>query len=105
NEVTPGVKWLTLRSDRNDKYAQPHGRWIGAPGTPTGVSFDGPALKGATNEVLANADHREVSFGPQAFAHTFRFITGREPATTAITPEAAIVLDGKVSGYGVDNDP
>ena len=105
NEVTPGVKWLTLRSDRNDKYAQPDGRWIGAPGTPTGVTFDGPALKGATNEVLANADHREVSFGPQAFAHTFRFITGREPATTSITPQAAIVLDGKVSGYGVDNDP
>lgn len=105
NEVTPGVKWLTLRSDRNDKYAQPDGRWIGAPGQPTGVSFDGPALKGATNEVLANADHREVSFGPQAFAHTFRFITGREPATTAITPETGIVLDGKVSGVGVDNDP
>ncbi len=105
NEVTPGVKWLTLRSDRNDKYAQPDGQWIGAPGQPTGVSFDGPALKGATNEVIANADHREVAFGPQAFAHAFRFITGREPATTAIAPEAAVVLDGKVSGVGVGNDP
>ncbi len=105
NEVTPGVKWLTLRSDRNDKYAQPDGKWIGAPGTPTGVTFDGPALKGATNEVIANADHREVSFGPKAFEHTWRFITGKDPATTAITPEAQIVLNGKVSGRGVDNDP
>jgi len=105
NEVTPGVKWLTLRSDRNDKYAQPEGTWIGAPGQPTGVSFDGPALKGAVNEVIANADHREVSFGPEAFAHTWRFITGHEPAIAAIAPEAHIVLDGTVSGFGVSNDP
>jgi triacylglycerol lipase len=32
DEVTPGpVKWLTLRSDNNDKYAQPDGVWIGDP--------------------------------------------------------------------------
>ena len=55
--------------------------------------------------VLAGADHREVSYGPQAFAATYRFITGREPATTAVQPEAQVVLDGKVSGLGVDNDP
>ena len=38
---------MTLRSDNNDKFAQPDGVWIGARGTPTNVTADGPALKGA----------------------------------------------------------
>src|SRR5690349_2804751 len=46
-EVTPGVPFLTLRSDGNDKYAQPDGRWFGQPHLRTNVTFDGPALKGA----------------------------------------------------------
>nr|HET7857952.1 alpha/beta fold hydrolase [Caldimonas sp.] len=103
NEVTPGVAWLTIRSDRNDKYAQPDGALLGAPGMATGVSFDGPALKGAENVVLAGVDHRETSFSPQAFAATYRFITGRAPATLAIVPEGRVVLDGVVSGLGLDN--
>jgi len=105
DEVTPGVRWMTIRSDNNDKYAQPDGVWIGAKGSPTNVKFDGPALKGADNEVIAGVDHRETSFSPQAFAATWRFITGRAPATTSVTPEARIVLDGKVSGQGLNNDP
>lgn len=102
DEVTPGPRWLTLRSDRNDKYAQPDGAWIGARGKPTYVSYEGPALKGATNVVLDGADHREVSFGSLAFAETFRFIAGRAPATVEIAPEAGgrVVLNGKVSGQG-----
>jgi pimeloyl-ACP methyl ester carboxylesterase len=103
NEVTPGVAWLTIRSDRNDKYAQPDGALLGAPGMATGVSFDGPALKGAENFVIAGLDHRETSFSPQAFAATYRFITGRAPATLAIVPEERVVLDGVVSGRGLDN--
>jgi hypothetical protein len=73
NEVTPGVQWLTIRSDNNDKYAQPDGVWIGQRGTPTGVSFDGPALKGAQNVVIAGIDHRETALGPKAFAEMWRF--------------------------------
>ncbi len=103
NEVTPGVKWLTIRSDTNDKYAQPDGVWLGAKGKPTNVSFDGPALKGAENVVIAGVDHRETSYSPKAFAQAFRFITGKAPATLAITPEAQVVLDGKVSGLGLNN--
>lgn len=103
DEVTPGVKWLTLRSDGNDKYAQPDGAWLGIPGVPTFVSFDGPALKGAENVVLEGADHRETSFSARAFEQAYRFITGKAPATLDITPEERVVLDGKVSGYGVDN--
>jgi pimeloyl-ACP methyl ester carboxylesterase len=105
DEVTPGVRWMTIRSDNNDKYAQPDGVWIGAKGAPTNVTFDGPALKGAENVVIPGIDHRETSFSPQAFAATWRFITGRAPSTTAITPEARVVLDGTVSGQGLNNDP
>lgn len=104
-EVTPGVRWMTIRSDNNDKFAQPDGVWIGTKGTPTNVSFEGPALKGADNVVIPGIDHRETSFGPQAFTAAFRFITGRTPATATITPESAVVLNGKVSGLGLDNDP
>lgn len=99
-EVTPGVDWLTLRSDRNDKFAQPEGVWIGRAGWPTQVSFDGPALKGATNLVLPDRDHREVSYHPEAFAQTFAFVAGRAPATTDIAPERAPVLDGQVNTPG-----
>lgn len=100
DEVTGPVKWLTLRSDNNDKYAQPHGRWIGAPDLQTNVTFAGPELKGATNVVLPRADHREVSFSPAAFAATYRFLTGRAPATETV-PEDRVQLSGKVSGLGV----
>jgi len=100
DEVTPGPRWLTLRSDHNDKYAQPDGVWIGRRGTPTNVDFDGPALKGATNWVLPARDHREVSFHPEAFAKTFEFITGAPPRSVDIKPEERPTLDGIVSGIG-----
>jgi triacylglycerol lipase len=103
SEVAPGVAWMTIRSDNNDKFAQPDGVWIGARGTPTNVTFDGPALKGAENVVIAGIDHRETSFGAKAFAETFRFIAGRPPTTPAIVAEARVVLDGTVSGLGLDN--
>ena len=101
DEVTPGPAWMTIRSDNNDKFAQPDGVWIGSKGTPTNVTFDGPALKGANNVVLPGRDHREVSYHPEAFAAAFRFVTGRAPATTNalhITPEAQVTLSGLVTG-------
>lgn len=101
DEVAGPVKWMTLRSDNNDKYAQPHGRWIGAPDLQTNVGYDGPALKGAENVVLPRADHREVSFSPAAFEATYRFITGRAPRTLEIVPEDRVQLSGKVSGLGL----
>ena len=103
DEVPPGPRWMTLRSDSQDKYAQPDGRWIGAPGKPTNVSFDSPALRGALNVVLPGRDHREVSYHAEAFAKTHEFITGQAPRTLAIAPEARVVLDGLVSGtaFGV----
>ncbi|MEO6407820.1 MAG: twin-arginine translocation pathway signal [Burkholderiaceae bacterium] len=105
DEVTPGIRWLTIRSDVNDKYAQPDGVWIASKGTPTNVTFAGPELKGATNIVIPAIDHRETAYSPQAFEAAYRFITGRAPTTTAIAPQDRIVLDGKVSGLGLNNQP
>ncbi len=106
DEVTGPVKWMTLRSDNNDKFAQPDGVWIGARGTPTRVGFDGPALKGAHNVVLPRVDHRETAFSPAAFEAMHRFITGQAPRTLAITPQTPAVLNGKVTGLGVSpTDP
>ena len=104
-EITPGPQWMTVRSDDNDKFAQPDGLWIGAKGTPTNVTFAGPELRGALNVVLPGIDHRETSYGPQAFAATYRFLTGREPATTQPLAQTPVVLDGKLTGQGLDNDP
>ena len=102
DEVTGPVKWLTTRSDNNDKFAQPDGLWIGAKGTPTNVSFDGPALKGATNVVLAGVDHRETSFSPAAFAAVHAFITGRTQPVKAIAASTSVVLNGKIVGLGLN---
>ncbi len=106
DEVTGPVKWMTIRSDNNDKYAQPDGLWIGRKGLPTNVTYAGPELKGATNVVIARIDHRETAYSPAAFAAAYQFITGSAPATTAPAPEAAIVLGGKVTGLGLSStDP
>src|SRR6202047_999033 len=97
SEVTPGTSFLTLRSDAMDKYAQPDGRILGKPGTPTGIGFDGPALKGATNLVIGAVDHRETAYHPRAFREIFKFIAGREPERIEITPEAEVKLSGLVT--------
>lgn len=104
-EITPGPKWMTIRSDANDKFAQPDGVWIGAKGTPTNVTAAGPELQGAENVVIPGIDHRETSYGPLAFAAMWRFLTGSAPASPRAQPEARVVLDGKVNGLGLDNKP
>jgi triacylglycerol lipase len=103
DEVLGPVKWLTIRSDNNDKFAQPDGLWIGAKGTATNVTFAGPELKGATNAVIPRIDHRETSFSPAAFLTAHSFIRGVGPRFPAIVPEAVIVLNGKVTGLGLNS--
>ena len=98
SEVTEGTAFLTLRGDGTDKYAQPDGRFAGKPGTPTGITSDGPALRGATNLVLGTIDHRETGFHPRAFREIFKFIAGREPARISIAPEPEVKLGGLVTG-------
>lgn len=96
-EVVPGVRFLTLRSDRLDKYAQPDGAGLGMAGASTTAGFDGPALRGAINVVLPGTDHREVAFGPAAFDAQYRFLTGRLPTRTTIAPQSTVVLNGMIS--------
>ncbi|THD72243.1 MAG: hydrolase [Bradyrhizobium sp.] len=98
SEVTPDTSFLTLRSENIDKYAQPDGRVLGKPGIPTGIGFDGPALKGATNLVLGAVDHRETAYSPRAFREIYKFIAGREPERIAIVPETTVRLSGLVTG-------
>jgi pimeloyl-ACP methyl ester carboxylesterase len=97
-DVVAGTAFLTLRSDGNDKYAQPDGRFVGKPGVPTGITFEGPELRGATNLVLGALDHHEIAFHPRAFAEMHKFIVGREPKLLAIAPEPGPVLAGLVTG-------
>jgi triacylglycerol lipase len=104
DEVTGPVKWMTIRSDNNDKFAQPDGLWIGRPGTPTFVTFAGPELKGATNVIIPRIDHRETSYSPAAFDAAYRFITDQAPKTTGFAAESNIVLNGKVTGLGLDSN-
>lgn len=98
-EVTAGVKWMTIRSDKFDKFAQPDGRYIGQPGVKTNIGFDAPALKGAEDVVLPGADHREVAFNALAFAEMHRHIAGTPPRTVAVSPEETVRLSGKLTGF------
>ncbi|WP_031499810.1 hypothetical protein [Bryobacter aggregatus] len=87
SEVVEGVKFLTLRSDKMDKFAQPN------------VGYDGPELKGAENVVLPGLDHREVAFHPLAFAQTYRFLTGAAPSVAKVMAETKPTLSGVVTGF------
>ena len=75
--------------------------WLGLKGTPTGVAFEGPALRGATNLVLPGLDHRETSFHADAFAAMWQFITGNAPQTLTIPPEKGVILNGKIGALGI----
>lgn len=88
SEVVPGVKFLTLRSDTQDKYAQPN------------VGYDSPALAGAENIVLPGLDHREVAFHPLAFGQMYRWLTGRAVTQARVVAEATPKVSGLVTGFG-----
>jgi triacylglycerol lipase len=106
DEVIASVKWMVIRSDGNDKFAQPDGLWIGKRGVATGITASSPELKGAKNVVIPRADHRETSFSPQAFDAAFRFITAKAPNTLDVVREDRIVLSGRITGLGVaSTDP
>ena len=98
SETHPDVRFVTIRSDSNDKYAQPP-RAPDAFDRIVGTGYDSPALRGATNLVLKGLDHREVAFHPRAFREIYRVITGREPSAMEIIPEAESMLNGVISGY------
>jgi pimeloyl-ACP methyl ester carboxylesterase len=98
DDLVAGVEMMAIRSDKNDKYSQPDGRFIGAPGKPTGVSYDASELRGAKNVVLEGLDHREVAFHKLAFAAMYEHIAGKPPASMFIAQEPLPALNGKVTG-------
>lgn len=98
DDLIPGVELMAIRSDKNDKYSQPDGRFVGAPGKPTGVSYDASELRGAKNVILDGLDHREVAFHKLAFAAMYEHITGKAPGSMFIAQEPRPVLNGKVTG-------
>jgi len=87
DDLIPGVALMAIRSDKNDKYSQPDGRFIGHAGKPTGVSFDASELRGARNVILDGADHRETAFHKLAFAAQYQFVTGKPAGTLFIVQE------------------
>ncbi len=89
SEVVDGVRFLTLRSDHFDKYAQPGGGGL-----------EGPALQGAENVVIPGLDHRELAFQPKAFAEMYKFLTGRAPARLDVEGQAEPVVSGIQTGFG-----
>ena len=93
NEVYPDVAFMTIRSDKNDKFAQP------VLGFPSVGGFDGPELKGAKNVMIPGLDHRETAYHALAFHAMYEFITGKPPATLDIAREERPVLNGLVAGY------
>lgn len=94
SETYNGVEFMTIRSDHNDKYAQPK-----TAGLPTNVTAEGPELKGAKNVVIPDIDHRETAYHPLAFRAMYEFITGKAPTKTDFEPESKPVLNGLVAGY------
>jgi triacylglycerol lipase len=98
NDLVPGVELMAIRSDKNDKFSQPDGRYVGFPGKPTGVSYDSSELRGAKNVILDGVDHRETAFHKLSFAAQFAFITGKPAATLFIAQEPLPTLNGRVTG-------
>jgi pimeloyl-ACP methyl ester carboxylesterase len=96
-DVVPGTEFLTIRSAWNDLFAQPRAVWSPTPDRATGTDVAGPELRGATNIVLGELDHRETAYHWRAFREQFRFIAGREPDHVAVVPEPRPVLDGIVT--------
>ena len=83
-EVTAGVPVLTLRSDGNDKFAQPTGAALGMPELQTNIDASAPALRGARNLTLPGVDHRETVYSAAAFKLMYRYLTGDQPAADVV---------------------
>jgi triacylglycerol lipase len=98
NDLIPGVELMAIRSDKNDKFSQPDGRYIGQPGKSTGVSYDSSELRGAKNVILDGVDHRETAFNKLAFAAQYAFVTAKPAGTLFIAQEPLPTLSGRVTG-------
>ena len=101
DEICGPTQWMTIRSDNNDKYAQPDGLWLGMKGRATMVGFEGPELKGALNVVIPQIDHRETSFSPAAFEASYQFLTGHAPRAIGCIGSQHAILGHLDSAQGL----
>ena len=96
SEIVSGPAFMTLRSDKFDKYAQPDG------GRPAWQAhrrqLRRAGAEGRAERRAAGLDHREVAFHKLAFARIFEFVVGHPPASTFIAAEREVVLNGRVTG-------
>lgn len=85
-------------------FAQPDARWPGIK-TPLALKdYDSAALKDVKSLVLPLSAQRDGAFSPAMFDASYAFVTGKPPASTAIWPQMDLVLDGVVTGMGVQPD-
>ena len=101
-EVVAGVRFVTIRSTADDKFAQPDGAALGMKGVSTGVGFDAPALQGAENIAIDKLDHRETGYGAAAFPALFKAVTGAAPSVLTVPNAGPVVLNGKLTGFEAD---
>lgn len=94
SEIVEEVQFMTIRSDKGDKFAQPRSML-----NPIAVGYAGPELKGANNIVLESLDHREVAYHRDSFRVMHEFITGSQPHTCNINVEDQPQLSGLITGF------
>jgi pimeloyl-ACP methyl ester carboxylesterase len=68
------------------------------------TDYESAALKGVKSLVIPHAEQRDGAFTAESFVTSYRFLTGKEPASLTIWPQLEIVLDGTVTGMGVTSD-
>lgn len=77
--------------------------WTGKTIKLTLQDYDSKALKGTKSLVIVRADQRDAPFTTEQFADSFRFSTGAAPGSLTVWPQADLVLDGPVTGMGVQS--
>ena len=99
DDLIPGVEMMAIRSDKNDKYSQPDGRFIGQPGKPTGVGYDASELRGAQQRRSSTASiiaRRRSTSSPSPRSTSSS--PARPPARCSSPRSRKPTLNGRVTG-------
>lgn len=100
--VAGPVQWMTIRSDKNDKFAQPDGPWIGMRGVASNVTYADPELKGASNVVNLRTERvPEVDKNAPALVIMTRPRGYLDPACDKMAFNGPTPPPGAVLGAGV----
>jgi len=83
-------------------FAQPDKPWTGVKNSQPLTNYESDALKNVQSLVFPWSDQRDGTFTAAQFVESYRFITGQLPASLTIWPQFDLVLDGLVTGIGVN---